>query len=162
MKEKLEHTGLFSFKDLYSFAHLWFKERDYGVNEDKYSEKLAGDKKDITVEWLVSKKLSDYFKSEGRIKFEVKDLTDVEVEIDGEKKVMNKGRLVVEITGKLVNDPDSKWETSPFTRFAREVYNKHVIPARIDYMEEKVTDDMRIFKNELKFHLDMVGKTGLS
>jgi len=158
LKEKLEHTGIFTFSSMYSFAHGWFKEKDYGVNEDRYIEKIVGDKKEITVEWKIAKKLSDYFKSENKVKFEIKELVDVEVEIDGEKKKMNKGKITIEITGNLINDPDSKWETSPFTRFARDVYHKHVIPARVDHMEIEVQNDMRAFKNEIKIYLDLTGR----
>jgi len=110
LKEKVEHSGLFDFAGFYSFAHSWFKEQKYGVNEKKYSEKVKGNARDLRIEWAATKAISDYFKIELDITFEVWGMTEVEVEIDGEKKKMNKGTIGAEIKGTLVKDYDSKWE----------------------------------------------------
>lgn len=158
LKEKVEHSGVFDFAGFYSFAHSWFKEENFGVNEEKYAEKTSGTSRDIDVEWKAFKSITDYFKFEYRINFEVKDLTDVEVEIDGRKKAMNKGKVSVEITGTLVFDKDSKWDNSPFSRFMRDVYNKYIIPSRADDMRIKVANLAQRFKDELKSFLDLVGR----
>jgi len=158
IKEKVEHSGLFDFGGFYSFAHSWFKEEKYGVDEVKYSEKAEGDKRSIDIQWRVTRTLSDYFKIEHKVVFEIKDLVEVEVEIDGNKKKMNKGRVKVEITGALVKDPDSKWDKSPFSRFMRDVYNKYVIPSRVNDMRFKVSGDVQNFKEELKAFLELVGR----
>ena len=89
LKEKLEHSGVFDFPSVYSFAHSLFKEEGYGVNEDKYSEKVSSGKRDILIEWKVTKDISDYFKEEYKVKFEISDLTEVEVEVDSQRKKMN-------------------------------------------------------------------------
>ncbi|MBU1104071.1 MAG: hypothetical protein KJ600_05955 [Nanoarchaeota archaeon] len=158
VKEKVEHNGLFDFASFYSFAHQWFKEGGFGVTEEKYAEKTSGSSRDIDIEWKAMKDVSDYFKFEFKIKFEVKGLSDVEVEIDGEKKAMNKGKVSVDITGVLILDKDGKWETSPFSRFMRDVYNKYVVPARVAGMREEVSGNAQSFKEEIKAFLDMVGK----
>ena len=158
LKEKVEHSGLFDFAGFYSFAHSWFKEQKYGVNEKKYSEKVKGNARDLRIEWAATKAISDYFKIELDITFEVWGMTEVEVEIDGEKKKMNKGTIGAEIKGTLIKDYDSKWETSPQWRFLREIYNKYLIPARVNSMKGKVEDDVRSFKEELKSFLDLIGK----
>src|SRR3989338_3408616 len=98
-KEKVEHSGLMDFKAFYSFASSWFKEENYDLEEEKYSENVSGNAKNINIEWKATKKLSDYFKQEMKIKFEVKELVDVEVEIDGKKRKTNKGKVLVEIKG---------------------------------------------------------------
>ena len=90
LKEKVEHSGLFAFPGLYSYVHSWLKDENYGINEDKYSEKVSGNKRDLLIEWKASKRLSDYFKIEIAVKYEISEMTEVEAEIDGEKKKMNK------------------------------------------------------------------------
>jgi hypothetical protein len=157
-KEKLEHSGLFDFGELYSFAFMWFKDNEYGVNEDKYSEKVKGDAKEVVIEWKAFKKLSDYFKIEHALKFEIKNMTEVEVEIEGKRKKMNKGDLTLEIKATLIKDPDSKWESPPFYRFWRDVYNKFIIPSRVNSMEIKTMEDARKFKDDLKAFLDLSGR----
>jgi hypothetical protein len=158
LKEKVEHVGLFDFKGFYAFAHSWFKDEKYGVTEEKYSEKVKGNARDLRIEWKATKTLSDYFKIEQAIVFEIWGMTDVEAEIDGEKKKMNKGTVGAEIKGALVRDHDSKWESSPQWRFLREIYNKYIIPSRVEKMEDKVRGDVQTFKDELKAYLDLLGK----
>ena len=158
IKEKVEHSGLLDFQAFYGYAHSWLKEEDYGVIEEKYSEKVSGNSREITVEWKGTKKLSDYFKIELGIKMEVKELVPVEVEIDGKKQKMQKGKLSVEMKGTLVKDPDNKWESSASMRLMRDWYNKYIIPSRVDSMEGKVDDDVKDFKEQLKSFLELSGK----
>ena len=158
-KEKVEYSGIFSFSGLYAFAHSWLKnEEDYTVGEDKYSEKVSGNSRDISIEWSASKKMGDYFKAEIKIEFKVTDLTDVEVETDGQKKRVNKGKVSVDLKGALIKDYSSKWEDKPINKFLREVYNKYVIPQRVDNMEGKVAGDVNNLKEEIKSYLEMTGK----
>src|SRR3972149_7754904 len=99
IKEKLDHAGIFNFSELYTFMHMWLKDNLYGVNEEKYSEKVSGAARDISFEWKATRKMSDYFKIEHTIKVEIAGLTEVEVEIDGKKKKMNRGKIAMEIKG---------------------------------------------------------------
>lgn len=158
VKEKIEYQGILDFPSFYQFAHYWLKDEGYGVDEDKYAEKSSGDSRDIDIEWKATKYLSDYFKIEFKIKFEIRGLTEVEVEIDGKKKAMNKGKVTLEITGTLIMDPDSKWDTSPFSRFSRDLYNKYIIPSRVYDAKGRVNDKLQDFKEELKSFLDLVGR----
>ncbi|MFH1425596.1 MAG: hypothetical protein ABIG28_02605 [archaeon] len=158
VKEKVGNTGLFDFAGLYRFAHSWFRENEYGVNEDKYVEKVKGNKKDIRVEWLAMKDVSDYFKFEQKIIFSISGMAEVEVEIEKEKKKMNQGNVEVEITGTLIRDKDSKWDTSPFSRFMRDVYNKFIIPSRVDEIKNEIRNDVKSFKEQLKAFMELSGR----
>ena len=158
IKEVLEHTGVYGFSELYEYLFRWFKEESYGVIEEKYNEKVSGTTRDITVEWKCSKGLSDYFKAEISVKIEAGGISDVEVEIEGKKKKMNKGRLRIEFKGVLIRDPDSKWDASPFYRILRDAYNKYIIPGRVDTQEDKVKDDVRDVKESLKSFLELQGR----
>jgi hypothetical protein len=158
IKETFDHSGMFDFKSFYSFAHSWFVDENYGVSEDKYSEKVAGNVRDIYIQWTASKQLSDYFKVELKIEIEVKGLSDVEVEVDGERKKTNKGKIKVDVKGLIVTDPSSKWDTSAFNRFMRDVYNKYVIPARIKNMQAAVISGVGNFKEEMKAYLELTGQ----
>jgi len=161
VKEELKHKGIFDFAALYSFSHSWWKE-EYGINESKYTERVSGNKRDIRIEWIATKDISDYFKFEHKIEFIISGLTDVEVEIDGEKKKMNQGEIEIKITAILVKDKDSKWDTSPFNRFMRDVYNKYVIPSRIEDIKIQLSDDAREFKDEIKAFLELTASTTFS
>jgi hypothetical protein len=158
LKEKLESSCMFDFPAMYQFAHTWLKGKEYAVDEEKYAEKVGSNSRDITIEWKATKLLSDYFKIEHKIKFEIDKLSDVEVEIDGVKKKMNKGKVTMEIKTALVRDWNSKWEPNPTTKFLRDVYNKYVIPSRVDAMIDRSKNDAKDFKEELKSFLELYGK----
>ena len=158
IKEKLEHAGVWSFSGFYGFAHSWLKEEDYGVVEEKYSEKVNAGGRDINFEWKATKEVSDYFKIELGLRFDVKDLVEVEVEIDGKKKKSNKGKVLVEMKGTLIKDPNSKWESTNTQRFFRDVYNKFVISGRIEKFNGMIFGDVQSFKEELKSYLELSGK----
>ncbi len=159
IKETVEHTGVFSFSGLYSFIHSWLKDQEgYGVVEGKYVEKVSGNTKEINVDWTASKVMGDYFKVELGITLKASDLTDVEVESDGKKKRMNKGKVSVDIKGTLIKDYKSQWEEKPMNKFLRDVYNKYIIPQRIDGMEGKVMGDVKGLKEKVKNYLELSGK----
>jgi hypothetical protein len=158
IKEKVEQSGIVDFPSLYRFAHTWYKQNEYGVNEEEYKEKINGNKKDLDIEWLCTKNASDYFKFEIKMKFEVRALAEVEVEIDGKKKKMNQGKVKVDISGTLIKDRESKWDTSPFNRFMRDVYNKYIIPSRVDQYKQEITNDVRNFKEEIKAFMELTGR----
>ena len=92
------------------------------------------------------------------MEIEVKGLTDVEVEIDGERKRMNKGKISINMKGALVTDPKSKWDENNFNRFLRDIYNKYIIPGKIDHMKTLVREKIVAFKEELKAALELSGR----
>ncbi len=157
-KEKLDHSGIFDFPALYSFAHAWWKEGNFGVTEEKYEEKVSGNARDIKIEWKITRDLSDYFRAEHKIKFEITGLTEVEVEVDSSRKKMNKGKISIDITSVMVRDKDGKWETSSFNRFMRDIYNKFIIPSRINNIHETIERDAHNFKEEIKKFLELSGR----
>lgn len=155
IKEKVESTGLFDFGGFYSYAYGWFKYEEYVVIEEEYTEKVSGNEREMIIKWKARKKLSDYFTIDIAIKYEIRNMVDVEVEIDGKKKKMNKGRITAEIKGTLIKDSQSGWETSNWYKFLREIYDKYVIPGRIENMEEKVFKEVWDFKDALRSYLQL-------
>ena len=157
-REKVEHNGLFSFSDLYSFMFKWLDEEDLGVVEKRYTESITGNARNIFFEWSCEKKLSDYYRMDFSIKVNVDNLTEVEVEIDGKKKKMNKGKIGVDIKGYLVIDYKGDWDSSPTTRWWRDVYNKYIVPKRVKAREARVFSTVVEFKEEIKAFLQLTGK----
>lgn len=158
LKEKFSHTGVFDFTAFYRYIYNWFQDKNYQVLEEKYSETLSGNKRNINFEWKATKEFSDYFKIEIALKAAVTGLTDVEVETDGEKKKMHKGGVAIELKGLLIYDPSGAWEKEPWWRFVRDVYNKYVIPNRVDSMQEITKADVETLKEEMKSFLELYGK----
>lgn len=156
---KIKSKGVFSFKDFYKFCYDWLSEEsDLTVKEEKYDEKLAGESKEIEVEWACSKDVTDYFKYKVKVKFKAQDLKQVEVIQNGVKVKTNQGGIEVTTKGILQRDYKGKFEKTAFQKFSRSVYEKWVIPGRIGEFEDRLTTICDTFLNQAKAWLDLEGQ----
>ena len=156
---KIKYNGVFSFKDLYKFCYDWLtEETGLEIAEDKYNEKLSGETKEISVEWTGTKKMTDYFEFEAKIKINIGNLKKVEVNKGGAKVEMNSGSAEISMKGNLVRDYEGKFETTAFKKFLRSTYEKWVIPSRIEHYEDKIISTCDEFLNQTKAYLDLEGK----
>ncbi len=158
---KLKHKGIFSFPDFYKFCYDWLKE-ETGldiISEDKYTEKIEGDSKKIEIEWTGTKKVTDYFKFEIKVKpMKVDKLKDVEIKQGNTKIKTNTGTVEVKVFGTLIRDYQGKFERTAFGKFLRSIYEKWVIPARIEQFEEKLAGECDEFLSQVKAWLDLEGR----
>lgn len=156
---KLKYDGIFNFESFYNFCYKWLEE-ETGLNmsEKKYKEKLSGDSKNLEIEWVGNKELTDYFKFEMEVKFNIIGLTKVEIS-EGSKKIKtNKGSVEISIKGTLIRDYKGKFEKDGFQKFLRGIYEKMVIATRIDQMQGKIISDCDEFLSQAKAYLDLEGK----
>ncbi|MFH1311582.1 MAG: hypothetical protein ABIH65_04220 [Nanoarchaeota archaeon] len=155
----VKYKGIFSFKDFYKFCYDWVKEEiGLDISENKYEEKLSGDSKNIVVEWEGEKNLTDYFRFEIKVKFEISGLKNVEVAVGGAKIKTNDGSAKINVKGILVRDYKDKFEMSAFNKFLRSIYEKWVITSRIKEYEDKVAGFCDEFLSQAKAYLDLEGK----
>jgi len=158
---KIKYNGIFSFKDFYKFCYDWLQEEtgfEDTLSEDKYGEKISGNAKEINVEWSGRSKLTDYFRFDIKVTFKVLGLQEVEVEQGGAKVKTNKGSVEVSVKGTLVRDYEGKFETTPFNKALRGMYEKWIISSRIDQFEGKIAGDCDEFIGQAKAYLDLEGK----
>lgn len=155
---KVKHKGLFDFKELYRFCYVFLVEKDYFIVEKVYTEKATAIGKEVEIEWDCKKKLTDYFSSQVKVNWRIIGMKDADVEQDGNKVTINKGEVEIKISGSLVRDYESKWETTPTLKFLRAIYDKFVIRSRIDEFEGKVYGDSDEFLGQVKAFIGLEGK----
>ncbi len=156
---KMKYTGVFNYKDFYKFCYQWLtEETGLDVEESKYAEKVSGNSKDIDIEWKGKAKINDYFKFEVKIVWKIIGLEQVEIMQDGKKIKTNKGQPEIKVKGTLVRDYEGKYETSPFKKVIRAIYEKWVIPSRIEQLEDKLIGDCDEFLSQAKAYLDLEGQ----
>jgi hypothetical protein len=155
----LKFTGIFKFSDFYKFCYDWLSEETgVDVAEEKYGEKLKGSEKEIKAEWVGTKKLTDYFQSKIKVKFEIQSLKNVEIVMDGKKIKTNNGEVKMKVDGILVKDYQSKFEKTASMKFFRSIYEKWVISSRVEQFEDKIFGDCDEFLAQAKAWLDMMGQ----
>lgn len=157
---KIKYNGIFNFSEFYKFCYDWLMEEfdlDF-IQEEKYSEKLEGNGKNVDIEWTGGKKVSDFFAFKTKTKFKVIKLEKVEINQGGIKTSTNKGTVEVSMKGILVKDREGKFEKNSFQIFLRNAYEKWIIPSRIDAMEGKLFGDCDEFLGQAKAFLDLEGR----
>ena len=160
LKEVVKFVGISDFKGAYEYAHEWLKSEGFNIIEDKYTEKVSGDSKDIEVKWNADKRITDYFKIRLEILWEIYGMTDVEVEIDGKRKKMNKfGEISLKIKGILERDWNNQWTSKPSHKFFKDLYYKFIIPGRIESKQIEVQEMVQRFNSEMKAYFDLTAKT---
>lgn len=156
---RIKYDGIFSFPDFYKFCYDWLKEETgLGLSEEKYTEKLSGDSKKIDIVWSGNKRLTDYFKFDTKITMQIIGLTKVEINQGGIKTQTNKGSVEVKIQSTLTRDYQGKFETTAFKKFLRSIYEKWVIPSRIEEYSGKISEESDEFLSQAKAYLDLEGK----
>jgi len=155
----IKSTGIFNFRNFYKFCYEWLvEETGLDVMEVKYKEKLAGSEKEMEIEWEGETKFTDYFQFKTKVKFEVKHLTNVEINEGGKKINTNKGEVKVTIKSYLVRDYLGKFESNAFLKFLRATYERWIILSRIKQFESKIIGDSDEFLSQTKAFLDLEGK----
>jgi len=156
---KIKYKGVASFKDFYKFCYDWLSEEtELDVSEEKYVEKLKGPSKDIDIVWTGVRKVTDYFKFEVKVTFQILALEEVELKDNDRKIKTDQGSFEVKVKGTLIRDYEGKFETTAHKKFMRSVYEKWVIPTRIEQFEEKLISDCDEFLSQAKAYLDLEGK----
>ena len=156
---KMKSSGIFTFKEFYQFCYEWLRdETQLNLAEEKYEEKIAGDAKEIKIEWKGTRKVTDSFKYEIKVKYRVTKLKEIELTQEGRKIKTNQGDVEMKIAGSLLRDYEGKFEKGAFRKFLRSIYEKWVIPARIEQYEEKLIGDCDEFLAQAKAFLALEGK----
>lgn len=156
---KMKYGGIFNFKDFYKFCYDWLTEElGFGVSESEYEEKIGGNTKDMLIKWEGQRELTDYFRFDVKVEFRITNLSKVELNRDGRKIKANEGSVTLKLKGILVRDYKGKFEVSASKKFMRSVYEKWIIPSRIEEFEGKIAGNCDEFLSQAKAFLDLEGE----
>lgn len=156
--QKVKYKGFFDYSELYSYVYDWLKDAGYTVKEPEYSEKISGTKKDISIEWECDADISDYYKKTITVGWTVSGMEDAEVQVDGEKKSMNKGSLMIKIGAQLEADPKNEWEKKPVYKFFRGIYDKYIVDTVSKEAKKNTAIDASSLVDDIKSFLNIAGK----
>ncbi len=157
-KQEVKKKGFWNYTELYNFCYNWFKDERYKLFEEKYVEKLTSFGKEIVIEWVAKKKVSDYFKEEIKIKWHILGMNDAEVMIGDKKEKTNKGEVKITVAADLIRDYEENWDKTVFNKFLRGIYDKYIIRNTKDLYEDRLEDTARKFYDDTKAFLEIEGK----
>ncbi|MCX8194148.1 MAG: hypothetical protein N3G19_02175 [Candidatus Pacearchaeota archaeon] len=155
---KLVHAGIFDFKSIYNFLYDLFTHYNYVVIEQKYSEKIKAEGKELEILWLCLKKISDYFRFRIKVRIFILGMISVEVVRENIKVKRDKGEIEIKIASSLERDYENKWESNPVTKFLRGIYDKYIIKSRIEAYEDAIATEVDEVLSQLKSYLALEGR----
>jgi hypothetical protein len=156
---KMKYNGIVEFPKFYKFCYDWLNDEvDLNLAEEKYVEKIDGNAKNIDIAWVGTRKMTDYFRFDVKVTFQILGLTQLEIVQEGRKVKANKGSVEIKLKGILVRDYQGKFDVNATRKFFRGVYEKWVIPSRIEEYENKIVGECDEFLSQAKAFLDIEGK----
>jgi len=157
-KGKLKQKGIYNFKDFYEFLYDYFYDENYDLFENKYVEKVQGDAKDLEIDWKATKEISDYFRFEISAYWIILGMKKVKVKKDGNEVSMDSGTMEIKFTANLVKDYENRWESNPFLKFLRGIYDRYIIRTRIEDYELKLFQEINEVLAQAKSFLAIEGQ----
>ncbi|MCX6747981.1 MAG: hypothetical protein NT076_00080 [Candidatus Pacearchaeota archaeon] len=155
---KVRHLGIFDFKEFYRFCYMWFVDKEYWITEKNYTEKITPRGKEIEIEWVAMRKISDYFRFYIKSNWRIIGMKEVEVEKDGKKETLDKGDVEIRVQTILEKDYEHRWEGNAFYKFLRTMYDRYLIRGRIDDYESRIFGEVEEFLAQAKAFLALEGK----
>jgi hypothetical protein len=173
----IKYRGVWNYDDLYAFAVNWFRDKKFKFHE-RLSEHVAGGDvgpstpfgTEAKIQWEAEKKETEYIQTWINIYLHSFDVHPVEVmNKDKKKEKFVKGRIWIELRGKLVLDFEKKAEEKVFLSQLRNFYHKYVIRKKIEHkwwlkLQYEMYDLHALMKERLNMendsyvHKDMLGK----
>ncbi len=121
----IRYSGLFDFDGLYSAMIDWAKNYGYMWHEIDYKHKVPSPKgAEQEWKWVMTKEVNDYVHFRVFIQAHVWNLTEMEVEVDGKKKVLSSGNMHIQMKGTVTYDWQSKFSGGWFSELLGSFYAK--------------------------------------
>ncbi|HLD01002.1 MAG TPA: hypothetical protein VJC39_04610 [Candidatus Nanoarchaeia archaeon] len=121
----LRYTGPFDYELVYSSLVSWAKNYGYFWYETGYKHKVpspSGAEQEYS--WKAEKNVTEYVKYEVKIELHTWDTREMEVLVNGKKKMMADGRLEFTINGKAYLDWQKKFGQGKFSQWLGKIYQK--------------------------------------
>ena len=152
---KFSYEGLFNASELYSLISGWFFEKGWDWYEKMNDEIITPRGKQIHIVLEPWKSTSDYHVLQMRIKFNMIDVTEVEVEKDGEKVRVNHGVVRIYFDGYVKSDRFGIWTSKPFYWFLSIIFEKYFFKRHFRKLETWIASDVDDLHTRIKSYLNV-------
>jgi len=153
--KSLSYEGIFNLHELYRVIDKWFKDHGYDKQELKNWEDITEQEKQIIIEIIPYKKVSDYARIDIRIFMIFSKITDIETAKEGVTLKMNKGRAEFYFDAYVVTDYENKWETKAVFYFIKNIFDKFIYKIYTSNYDTEAIRDCTEVENDIRSYLNM-------
>ena len=130
----VQYKGILDMDDLYQSIADFFRRKKFKFYEKQQRHRRPGPfGAEVFYHFEAKREVEDYYEWIVTVRIETFDMHDIEVVMkDGTKKKMTKGRVWVQLWGKVLTDYEKKWEKTAFLAQLKSFYNKYVIKKKFE------------------------------
>jgi hypothetical protein len=148
---RVKYKGIFEFDDYYRILYDLFTAQGYMVDEVKYRQKEAPDgSREVEIIWKCIKDVDDYTRFLIEVTTFIVGMKEIPVQRGEMKTVATRGDIEIRMKSVLVTDYQDRWETSPFLKFLKGVYDRYIYRSTFEGYKDKVREEMYLVENEIK------------
>jgi hypothetical protein len=138
---KLEHQGVFDVKEMFNMFTRWMKEVPYEKGGDYVSEQNTSHGKCIEYFYYPWLKVSDNLRAFLKIRLLLYDVVKVDIIVDGKKRKMDYGKVILYLDGYLEYDYEYRWQYRPLFLFIRSAFIKFFYRNYSRFFEKDMIND---------------------
>ena len=152
---ELTYEGLFDLKEFLKAIDSIIKDRGYVKGEKRREEVIKSTGREFSMELRPVKKKTDYFVLMVKMRISITNMTDVEVEKDDVRTVMNNGNISIIFDAWTTTDYELRWEQKPLFYFLRNLFERGIYKFHTDRFADELIDDTHFFYNNIKAFLNL-------
>ena len=150
----LSYEGLFNLEELYYVMDIWMREKWWEKRERVHDFYDSPTGKQLVLDMEPWKKVTDYHRGWLKINVVAKDLKAVEVERDGKKIKVMKGKINFNFAGWLVTDYWGRWDNKPILFFMKTLFERYPLKMWHSKYTKLIRDDVYELYNTVKAFLN--------
>jgi hypothetical protein len=151
---KFSYEGLFNTAELYSVISSFFFEKGWDWYEKMNQEMITPEGKQIKLVFEPWKNISDYYQIAVKVKVNLTDIKDVEVDLNGKSLKVDQGTIKITFDGYVVSDRKNKWTNKPFTWFLSIIFEKYFFTEHYKRAEDWIKSDVEDLHQQIKTYLN--------
>lgn len=130
----IQYKGIWDMQDLYETVADFFRQKKFKLYEKQQRYRKPGPfGAEILYQFEAKRKVEEYYEWTVNVNIETFDERDIDVVLrNGTKKKMTKGRVWIQISGRVETDYEKIWEKSAFLAHLKSFYNKYIVRKRFE------------------------------
>lgn len=118
--------GIFNYDEFFRIMDVWLRDKFFDKFEKRNEQYVKPDgTKSVDIEFTPWKKYTDYYMTRFKIEMVITNLREVEIEQNGKKVRLHKGKMEFKLTGYLIVDYENRWNKA-VQYFLRDLFDKFV------------------------------------
>ena len=156
LPQQVLFKGIFDFDELYKTVYDWLIFRGFQLHEGKFKKKAKEFGLEIEIIWNAWMNMNEMVRNHYGVYFKMWDVSYIETIVNGEKKKLMKGRMIVRIERRVDFDYRNTFAQSKFKMMLWKFLVQYVYKMYFDaFWEDKLRFKAYQLMNVVKESLDM-------